>query len=123
MTGSDHPSLRWIAQELASRYSSGDGRNYAVSPIKVRKILITAGAYESDNEHYKHITELFSKGYTSMEIKELTGLPMATVNSYLPYSRMAYRMDRTGGERSVGAEREERYRQRKCRQNQKEFST
>jgi hypothetical protein len=107
-----HPSLRRIAEELAAQYSANGEINYGISPIKIRKILITAGVYECDNENYKLVTSLHRKGFTSKQIRNMTGLPMATVNSYLPYARTAYRMDETGGERSVAAEREDRYRKR-----------
>ena len=54
-----------------------------MSPIKVRKILITTGLYE--NEKSIMVGKLYHNGKNIEEIQEITGLKRATVYSYLPY--------------------------------------
>ena len=97
-------SLQAIADELS------------LNPIKVRKLLITAGVYESD------IAEMVQRTFyryreiqnykeailsTASELK----LPKASVTSYLPYEKGVYFPSTTSTEKiSVGAERQRRYR-------------
>jgi hypothetical protein len=78
-----------------------------MSPMKVRKILITGGAYSTDLSI--EIGELWRDGKTVPEIAKLLSMTTANVNSYLPYERVVYNME----ERSVEADRQARYRQRK----------
>ena len=54
-----------------------------MSHIKVRKILITQGIYETDKSLL--IGKLYREGKTIEEMQEITGLKRATVYSYLPY--------------------------------------
>lgn len=88
-------SVRALAKELE------------MSPMKVRKILITGHAYSTDTS--TEIGELYKDGKTVGEIAAILGCSVANVNSYLPYERIIYGMD----ERSVEADRQARYRERK----------
>ena len=69
------------------------------TPMKMRKLLITAGAYE--NETSRLIGRLHKQGKSMKEIQELTGLGRSSVNGYLPYSKVIYK----NVESSVGADR------------------
>ena len=89
------PSLQAISDELD------------LNPIKVRKILITAGVYESAAAD--EILNLYKEKKTVEEIMAATGLSKASVNSYLPYTKIPYKAD----EISVTAERIRKYRARK----------
>ena len=93
---SPRPSLQAIADELD------------LNPIKVRKILITAGVYESATAD--EILKLHSEKKTVAEIMTVTGLSKASINSYLPYTKVAYKAE----EISVTAERIRKYRARKA---------
>lgn len=59
------------------------------TPMKMRKLLITAGAYE--NETSRLIGRLHKQGKSMKEIQELTGLGRSSVNGYLPYSKVIYK--------------------------------
>lgn len=89
------PSLQAISDELD------------LNPIKVRKILITAGVYESAIAD--EVLSLYREKKTVEEIMAATGLSKASVNSYLPYTKIPYKAD----EISVTAERIRLYRARK----------
>ena len=82
-------------------------RKFDINIIKVRKLLITAGAYST--EVSRKIAELKDGGMSVKEIGEKCGLSRASVNSYLPYDGIAYKMPK----RSVDAERAMVYRRRK----------
>lgn len=58
---------------------------------KVRKILITSGAYESDLSI--RINKLYNSGETCKSIANSLGISIATVNSYLPYIKCIYNID------------------------------
>lgn len=103
----DHPSLQTIADELD------------LNPIKVRKLLITAGVYKS--EVADQVNRVFNKhrgsGLSHTEaiaatMKELN-LSKASVTSYLPYEKGVYFPAETDSKKlSVGAERIRRMRKR-----------
>ena len=78
-----------------------------LSPMKVRKILITGGVYATDLS--TEIAELYKDGKTVGEIAEILSMSRANVNAYLPYERIIYNME----EKSVEADRQQRYRDRK----------
>ena len=63
-----------------------------ITPIKVRKILITAGYYSTAMS--RKVQALRDEGYSVQEIMEETGLKKASVNGYLPYTKGAYNLDR-----------------------------
>lgn len=103
----DHSSLQAIADELE------------INPIKVRKLLITAGVYKS--EIADQVNRVFNKhrnlGLSHTEaitatMKELN-LSKASVTSYLPYDKGVYFPAETDRNNiSIGAERIRRMRKR-----------
>ena len=103
----DHPSLQNVADELD------------LNPIKVRKLLITAGVYKSDAAD--QVQKVFNKhrasGLSHTEaiaamMRELN-LSKSSVTSYLPYEKGVYFPVETDSKNlSVGAERIRRMRKR-----------
>lgn len=103
----ERPSLQTIADELD------------LNPIKVRKLLITAGVYKSDAAD--QVQEVFAahrkSGLSHTEaisatMKELN-LSKASVTSYLPYEKGVYfPVETDSNNLSVGAERIRRMRKR-----------
>lgn len=103
----DHPTLQAIADELD------------INPIKVRKLLITAGVYKSDAAD--QVNRVFNthraSGLTHTEaiaatMKELN-LSKSAVTSYLPYEKGVYFPAETDNKNlSVSAERIRRMRKR-----------
>lgn len=99
------PSLKSMVDELTDL---GYG---ILNPIKVRKLLITAGVYES--EIGTQVLMLYEKGKTVEEIGVLLQLSRASVHSYLPYEKIIYKLDQVPeGDISVGAERQRLYKER-----------
>lgn len=101
----DHPSLQTIADNLS------------LNPIKVRKLLITAGVYKSDtaDEVQRAFNARRNAGlsYTDAIIATMRELNLskASVNSYLPYEKGVYFPDDADAVNiSVGAERQRHYR-------------
>ena len=97
-------SLRSIADALT------------LNPIKVRKLLITAGVYESDVaekvkntfEEYREIQDYKTSILSTANTLQLS---KASVTSYLPYQKGVYFPSTADKEKiSVGAERRRRYR-------------
>ena len=88
----------------------------ALNPIKVRKLLITAGVYES--EVVEKVQDTFEKYRKTQDYKTsilstaaVLGLSKASVTSYLPYEKGVYFPSTADKEKiSVGAERQRRYR-------------
>lgn len=97
-------SLRSIADALT------------LNPIKVRKLLITAGVYES--EMAEKVQDTFEEYRKTQSYKEAIlstaaalDLSKASVTSYLPYQKGVYFPSTADKEKiSVGAERRRRYR-------------
>ena len=97
-------SLRSIADALT------------LNPIKVRKLLITAGVYES--EVAEKVQDTFERYRKTQDYKTsilstaiVLGLSKASVTSYLPYEKGVYFPNTADKEKiSVGAERQRRYR-------------
>lgn len=85
-------SLRILATELN------------ISPLKLRKLLITADVFTSDI--CAEINGLYQSGKKIPEIMKLTGLSRASVHSYLPYTKGLY----NAAELSLNAERCQAYR-------------
>lgn len=103
----DHPSLQTIANELD------------LNPIKVRKLLITAGVYKSDaaDQVQKVFGTHRKAGLSHTEAIAATmqelNLSKASVTSYLPYEKGVYFPAKTDNKNlSVGAERIRRMRKR-----------
>ena len=91
----------------------GDALN--LNPIKVRKLLITAGVYESDvaekvKSTFEEYRETQDYKTSILSTAKALNLSKASVTSYLPYNKGVY-FPSTEKERiSVGAERQRRYR-------------
>lgn len=103
----EHPSLQTIANELD------------LNPIKVRKLLITAGVYKSDaaDQVQKVFGTHRKAGLSHTEAIAATmqelNLSKASVTSYLPYEKGVYFPAETDSNNlSVGAERIRRMRKR-----------
>ena len=86
----------------------------ALNPIKMRKLLITAGVYES--EVAEKVQDTFEEYRETQSYKEailLTAntlqLSKASVTSYLPYQKGVYYPSTEKEKISVGAERQRRY--------------
>ncbi len=79
---------------------------FGVTPLKARKILITAGVYSTVLS--RTVQEMNGRGMSIMEIGKKLNLGRASVHSYLPYSRIIYNMEQL----STTAERQKRYRER-----------
>ena len=87
----------------------------ALNPIKVRKLLITAGVYESEvAEKVKNTFEEYRKtqDYKTAILTTSSTLQLskASVTSYLPYQKGVYFPSTEKEKISVGAERQRRYR-------------
>ena len=89
----------------------------SLNPIKVRKLLITAGVYESETADVVNSAFEAKRGIPYKEALEAVAaqlnLSKASVTSYLPYKKGVYfREDCDREQISVGAERLRRMRQR-----------
>ncbi len=62
-----------------------------MTPIEVRKLLISSGAYQTDIS--MRINELYESGKTIKEIQEIVGLSAASVSGYLPYQKTVYNLE------------------------------
>ena len=88
----------------------------SLSPIKVRKLLITAGVYESDTA--KLVRQSFNtfretQNYSTAVTSTMTALNLSrpSVTSYLPYEKGVYfPEDADAANISTGAERQRHYR-------------
>ena len=103
-----------LYEEDRSLQSIADVQN--LNPIKVRKLLITAGVYES--EVAEEVQDTFEEYRETQDYKTailLTAntlqLSKSSVTSYLPYQKGVYFPGTADKEKiSVGAERQRRYR-------------
>ena len=92
------------------------GDELGLNPIKVRKLLITAGVYESEvAENVKNTFEEYreTQDYKTSILSTANTLKLskASVTSYLPYRKGVYFTSTAEkGKISVGAERQRRYR-------------
>ncbi len=97
-------SLQDIAEEIG------------LNPIKVRKLLITAGVYESETAEV--VQDTFNsyretQSYTDAILSTASALQLSksSITSYLPYDKGVYFPSIVAGDKiSVGAERQRRYR-------------
>ena len=80
---------------------------FGITALTARKLLITAGVYSTALS--RQIAELYAGGMEISQIMKITGLSRASVHSYLPYSKIPYKLD----ELSANAERIRLYRERK----------
>ena len=83
------------------------GTQLSLSQMKVRKILITTGAYTS--QRCEEIHDYYQNGYSVEDIAEIFHMTQSNVYSYLAYETVIYNLD----EKSVNADRQARYRERK----------
>ena len=87
-----------------------------LNPIKVRKLLITAGVYESDvaekvQDTFEEYRETQDYKTAILSTAATLELSKASVTSYLPYKKGVYFPNIADKEKiSVGAERQRRYR-------------
>ena len=103
-----------LYEEDCSLQSIADVLN--LNPIKVRKLLITAGVYEA--EVAEKVQDTFERYRKTQDYKTsilstatVLGLSKASVTSYLPYEKGVYFPNTADKEKiSVGAERQRRYR-------------
>ena len=92
------------------------GDELGLNPIKVRKLLITTGVYESEvAEKVKNTFEEYRETQDSktsvLSTANALQLSKASVTSYLPYQKGVYFPSTASKEKiSVGAERQRRYR-------------
>ena len=66
-------------------------KKHNISVLKVRKLLVSAGALK--NEKTIQIHRLKAEGKGVSEIVKITGLSKASISSYLPYSKIIYKME------------------------------
>ena len=102
-----------LYEEDCSLQSIADVLN--LNPIKVRKLLITAGVYES--EVAEKVQDTFERYRKTQDYKTsilstatVLGLSKASVTSYLPYKKGVYFQSTEKEKISVGAERQRRFR-------------
>lgn len=80
---------------------------FGITALKARKLLITAGVYSTTLS--RQVMGLNADGVEISRIMKITGLSRASVHSYLPYTKIPYKLD----ELSANAERIRLYRERK----------
>lgn len=92
------------------------GDELGLNPIKVRKLLITAGVYESEvaqkvQDTFEEYREIQDYKTSILSTANALQLSKASVTSYLPYQKGVYFSSTASKEKiSVGAERLRRYR-------------
>lgn len=79
-----------------------------IAEHKVKKLLITGKVLSYPQT--EQIQELLKSGKTVVEVESIMSLSKASVNAYLPYSKVPYKES----EVSANADRCEKYRQRKA---------
>ena len=79
------------ADENGRMYLNLLAEEFSMTPIKVRKLLISSGAYQTDIS--MRINELYESGKTIKEIQEIVGLSAASVSGYLPYQKTVYNLE------------------------------
>ena len=103
-----------LYEEKCSLRPIADALN--LNPIKVRKLLITAGVYESDvaekvQDTFEEYRETQNYKEAILSTANTLQLSKASVTSYLPYQKGVYFPSTADKEKiSVGAERRRRYR-------------
>ena len=86
-----------------------------LNPIKVRKLLITAGVYESEvaekvQDTFEEYRKIQNYKDAILSTANTLQLSIASVTSYLPYQKGVYFQSTEKEKISVGAERQRRYR-------------
>ncbi len=96
------------ADENGRMYLSVLAEDFGMTTLKLRKLLITAGAYETHIS--RQVNDLHKSGKTIKEITAVTGLSAASVSGYLPYQKTIYKLE----ESTLLAERLRKFRSRKA---------
>ena len=96
-------------------WSEYTGEELGLNPIKVRKLLITAGVYESEvaekvQDTFEEYREIQNYKDAILSTANTLQLSKASVTSYLPYKKGVYYPGTEKEKISVGAERQRRYR-------------
>ena len=91
------------------------GEELGLNPIKVRKLLITAGVYESEvaekvQATFEEYRETQDYKTSILSTANALQLSKASITSYLPYQKGVYFPSTEKEKISVGAERQRRYR-------------
>ena len=103
-----------VIDEVVKKYNKGSvslrsvAKSTGFSMTKVRKILITAGEYSTETS--SAVGAAYKDGLSVGEIARTLGMSESNVYLYLPYQTILYGLD----ERSVDADRQARYRERKA---------
>ena len=116
-------NLKELMESAVALYNSemslqAIGDELGLNPIKVRKLLITAGVYESDVA--EKVQDTFEEYRETQDYKEAIlstaatlELSKASVTSYLPYKKGVYFPNTEKEKIRIGAERQRRYRSMK----------
>ena len=116
-------NLKELMESAVALYNSemslqAIGDELGLNPIKVRKLLITAGVYESDVA--EKVQDTFEEYRETQDYKEAIlstaatlELSKASVTSYLPSKKGVYFPNTEKEKISIGAERQRRYRSMK----------
>lgn len=122
----DYDAAALLQEQMESVVALYEGDNslqsiadtLSLNPIKVRKLLITAGVYDSDvaekvQDTFEEYRETQDYKTSILSTASALQLSKSSVTSYLPYEKGVYFSSRTSSEKiSVGAERQRRMRQR-----------
>lgn len=81
--------------------------DFGMTPIKVRKMLITSGVYQTATSI--KVNKLYASGKSIREIQAATGLSPASISGYLPYCKTVYNLE----ESTRVAERLRKFRKRR----------
>lgn len=96
------------ADEKGRMYLNLLAEEYSMTTIKVRKLLITSGAYQT--EISQRVNELYRAGKNIKEIQQIMGLSAASISGYLPYQKTIYHLE----DSTDIAKRLRKYRNRKA---------
>ena len=87
----NHPGVCEAVPSSGKMQITKLAKKHNISVLKARKLLVSAG--ELKDEHTLEIHKLKAAGKTNEEIMKSTGYSHASVNSYLPYSKIIYCME------------------------------
>ena len=79
------------ADENGRMYLNLLAEEFSMTPIKVRKLLISSGFYHTPISD--EINKLYQNGKTIKEIQKITGLSAASISGYLPYQKTVYNLE------------------------------
>ena len=103
-----------VIDEVVELYKNGTkslrsvAKSTGFSMTKVRKILITAEVYSTETS--SAVGAAFKNGMSVEEIAQMLNMSVSNVYLYLPYQTILYGLE----EKSVSADRQARYRERKA---------